>query len=101
MTAQAISWIWWNSITGRIASPTCAAGNSTPAIGTPAARLFFDPQNSSTIASPRGSRSAFAAYQVTASTTASSTAHRASSIARSPPVTRRHSPSATAAPNAV
>jgi len=36
--------------------PTLDGGNNTSAIGRPDARLFFDPQNSSTIASPRSSR---------------------------------------------
>ena len=36
--------------------PTCAGANKAPAIGTPDARLFFEPQNSSTIASSRGKR---------------------------------------------
>jgi len=47
-----------------LTSPTCAGGNSTPAIGTPDTRLFFEPQNTSTIASSRLSPISLPAPQV-------------------------------------
>src|SRR5271166_1787180 len=55
-------------------NPTVAAGKSTNAIGRPDARLFFEPQNSNTIASPRSSRANLPTTAVQTSTTASSTA---------------------------
>ena len=101
MIAQAINWIWWNSITGNSTAPTCAAGNSTPAIGTPDARLFFEPQNSSTIWSSRVKPSARPASQVRTRTIASNAMQAAAISARSAAETRCHSPSTTAAPKAV
>src|SRR5271166_684646 len=53
--------------------PTVAEGKRTSAIGRPDARLFFEPQNSSTILSPRSSRASWPMTLVQTSTTASST----------------------------
>ncbi len=53
-------------------SPTVAAGNSTSAIGSPEARLFFDPQNSGMIPSPRSSWASRPTKVVKTSTTANS-----------------------------
>jgi len=44
--------ICWNTITGRMTRPTWPA-NKRVAIGTPLARLFFDPQNTMVISSAR------------------------------------------------
>lgn len=52
-------------------SPTSAGANRTPAIGTPDAKLFFDPQNKSTIESSRESPSLPPIHQQVTSTNAS------------------------------
>src|SRR6478735_2322335 len=68
-----MSWIWWNTITGRIARPTIAAGNRMFAIGTPVASDFFEPQNTTTISSAFGKPSARLEKRVAINTIASNT----------------------------
>ena len=51
--AQTISWIWWNSISGSTMAPTRCRRRCTLAIGTPLARLFFEPQKTMVISSSR------------------------------------------------
>ncbi|OBH04499.1 hypothetical protein A5696_04805 [Mycobacterium sp. E2699] len=78
-----------------------AGGNSTSAIGSPDARLFFDPQNSRTIASPRSSRASRAMTLVMASTTASSAAATTVTETRRHPPTLPQIPLTTPIANAV
>ena len=54
-------------------TPTVAAGKNTSAIGSPDARLFFEPQNNSTMRSPRSRPINRPRRPVKPSTTASST----------------------------
>src|SRR5271165_2270531 len=49
--AQDISWIWWKIISGKTIRPKAWPANSTLAIGMPATRLFFEPQNTIAISS--------------------------------------------------
>jgi len=70
-------------------TPTVAAGKNTSAIGRPDARLFFEPQNSSTMLSPRSSPATRPTSQVKASTTANSTALTAATIASCQALTLR------------
>ena len=42
--AATIICIWWKIIRGRIAMPTAGPEKRTLAMGTPVARLFFEPQ---------------------------------------------------------
>ena len=56
-------------------SPTEALGKSTSAIGSPDARLFFDPQNNNTVASARLSRASRAVPTVMPSIPASRAVH--------------------------
>ncbi len=80
ITAHTISCIWWKSISGSTASEAWAP-NRTLAMGSPAARDFFEPANWIVIRSSRSKPSALPPYQVSASITASSTA----STTRRPP----------------
>eukprot|EP01035_Chromulina_nebulosa_P002281 gene2280-3072_t len=50
-TAHTISCIWWNTMMGSTMAPTACDANSTLAMGTPLARLFLEPQNTSVISS--------------------------------------------------
>src|SRR5262249_25755124 len=96
-TAHTVSWIWWNAISGRITAPTDAAGKIAPAIGTPEARLFFDPQNAITTSSSREKPSRRAPHVVAASIAKRGAALRVSTAARSAGETRRQSPATEAA----
>ncbi len=100
MTAQTISCIWWKSISGSTARDA-SAPNRTLAIGSPAARDFFDPANWMATRSARSKRSALAPYQVSSSITASSTASTASSPASRTGLTWCQTPSTTPSLNAV
>lgn len=71
--AHAISWIWWNSISGSTIAPTACAEKITFAIGTPAARLFFDPQKMIVIWSARLNPSRLLTNAVSSSAIASNT----------------------------
>ena len=60
ITAHTISCIWWNSISGSTARDACAP-NRTLAMGSPAARDFFDPANWIAMRSSRPKRERLAA----------------------------------------
>ncbi len=88
-------------MSGTIMAPTAAAGNSTPAMGTPEARLFLEPQNTMAISSSREKPRARADQVVALMTMVRITAQTASTMAMSCTDTLRQMPSTTAALKAV
>ena len=86
---------------GKITNPTSAGGNNVPAIGTPVARLFFEPQNNNTIASSRHRPSHRPPPQHTAKAVANSPQLINTTAVKLNTDTRDHSPPTTAALKAV
>ena len=82
-------------------TPTCAGANNAAAMGTPLARLFFDPHMTSVISSALAKPATCAVLRVRNRTTDRTRALKSSMVAMSNPDTRCQIPSTTAALKAV